>query len=78
MFFKQNFKLSGKYCEKQNLCVSSPCRNGGSCISLPDNSFKCLCPKGFEGKTCSEDIEECHSSPCQHGGTCRNTHGSYQ
>lgn len=72
------FYLLGKYCEKQNLCASSPCANSGTCISLPGGDFKCHCPKGFQGKTCSEDVEECNTMPCQHGGTCRNTLGSYQ
>lgn len=70
--------VAGKLCEKQNLCSSSPCHNGGTCTSLPGGNFKCNCPKGFEGKTCSDDVEECQSNPCRHGGTCRNTHGSYQ
>lgn len=72
------FCLLGKYCEKQNLCASSPCNNGGTCISMSGGDFKCHCPKGFQGKTCSDDVEECNTMPCQHGGTCRNTLGSYQ
>lgn len=72
------FKFAGKFCEKQNLCASSPCDNGGTCISLPGGDFKCHCPKGFQGKTCSDDVEECNTMPCHHGGTCRNTLGSYQ
>lgn len=70
--------LLGKHCEKQNFCASSPCDNGGTCISLQGGDFKCHCLKGFQGKTCSEDIDECQLSPCSHGGTCRNTLGSYQ
>lgn len=72
------FPSLGKYCEKENLCASSPCNNGGTCISMPGGNFKCHCPKGFQGKTCSDDVEECNTMPCQHGGTCRNTLGSYQ
>ena len=86
MKYQQNFNLGfsffmcnlGKHCEKQNLCASSPCRNGGTCTSLPQGNFKCSCPKGYKGATCSEDVEECQSNPCRHGGTCVNTHGSYQ
>lgn len=70
--------LIGKVCEKQNLCASSPCHNGGTCRSLPGGDFKCHCIKGFQGRTCIDDVEECKQSPCQHGGTCRNTLGSYQ
>lgn len=71
--------FAGKNCEKQNLCASSPCNNGGTCISSPGGDFKCQCTKGFQGRTCSEDVEECHlNNPCRNGGTCRNTLGSYQ
>lgn len=70
--------ILGKLCEKQNLCASSPCRNGGTCSSLPGGNFKCSCPKGFKGLVCSEDVEECQTNPCKHGGSCVNTHGSYQ
>lgn len=76
-----NYKLNyfaGKHCEKQNLCASSPCRNGGTCESMPGGNFKCICPDGFKGQICSEDIDECKKSPCKNGGTCANTHGSYQ
>lgn len=76
--FSLSLPFAGKYCEKQNLCASSPCNNGGTCISLPGGDFKCHCPKGFQGKTCSDDVEECNTMPCQHGGTCHNTLGSYQ
>lgn len=69
----------GKNCEKSNLCATSPCKNGGTCSILPNgNKFKCICPLGFKGTTCSEDVQECANSPCKHGGTCLNTHGSYQ
>lgn len=68
----------GKHCEKQNLCASSPCRHGGTCESLPGGDFKCICPDGFKGIICGEDIDECQKSPCKNNGTCKNNHGSYQ
>lgn len=60
------------------MCASSPCRNGGTCSTLRNGKYECICPKGFKGATCTEDVEECQTNPCRHGGTCLNTHGSYQ
>lgn len=34
-----------------NDCVSSPCRNSGTCIDGV-NSFQCFCPDGWEGELC--------------------------
>ncbi|GBP00197.1 Neurogenic locus Notch protein [Eumeta japonica] len=68
-----------KHCETKNICATSPCRNGGTCTSVSDGtSYKCICPSGFKGITCADDVEECNNNPCKHGGTCLNTHGSYQ
>lgn len=80
LLLNANFSKSfaGKHCEKQNLCASSPCRSGGTCESLPGGNFNCICPDGFKGTTCADDIDECKKSPCKNGGTCANTHGSYQ
>lgn len=33
-------------------CHPNPCRNGGTC-SETDESFVCLCPEGYKGKTCA-------------------------
>lgn len=34
-----------------NDCVSSPCKNGGTCID-GISSFQCFCPDGWEGTLC--------------------------
>ncbi|XP_029722333.2 cubilin homolog isoform X1 [Aedes albopictus] len=66
---------------RENNCKTSPCQNGGTCISLFD-SFVCLCPKNWEGPTCANDVNECSEFAgtdlgCQNGATCKNTPGGY-
>ncbi|VEL17710.1 unnamed protein product [Protopolystoma xenopodis] len=36
----------------------------------------CICPDGWNGTDCNQDINECRlgpRSPCEHGGICINT-----
>ncbi|KAL9700067.1 hypothetical protein quinque_003508 [Culex quinquefasciatus] len=66
---------------RENNCKTSPCQNGGTCISLFD-SFICQCTKNWEGPTCATDVNECSEFAgtdlgCQNGATCKNTPGSY-
>ncbi|XP_055632024.1 cubilin homolog [Toxorhynchites rutilus septentrionalis] len=66
---------------RENNCKTSPCQNGGTCISLYD-SFVCQCPRNWEGPTCANDVNECSEFVgtdlgCQNGATCKNTPGSY-
>ncbi|XP_035704609.1 sushi, nidogen and EGF-like domain-containing protein 1 [Folsomia candida] len=51
-------KFTGPYCEFENACFSSPCKNGGSCQSFEDSGV-CRCPVGFGGSFC-EEIETGH------------------
>ena len=32
---------------------------------------------GYQGLTCSEDVNECDMSPCEHGGSCTNSIGNF-
>ncbi|XP_055842375.1 cubilin homolog isoform X2 [Episyrphus balteatus] len=66
---------------ERNYCKSNPCDNGGTCIDLFDD-FLCKCQKGFEGTTCSTDVNECAlfvgtDLGCQNGAQCINQFGSY-
>ncbi len=37
---------------ENDYCFSTPCENSGTCESM-QHGFKCQCPAGFYGKTCS-------------------------
>ena len=42
-------------------CMSTPCRNGGTCSDQPLNCYVCTCPAGFMGLNCQTSIYD--SSP---------------
>jgi protein crumbs len=48
------------------LCYADECANSGFCAN-PSDKFECTCPAGFEGGTCSMNIDECRNSSCVHG-----------
>uniref|UniRef100_A0A8C3RFD4 Slit guidance ligand 3 n=1 Tax=Cyanoderma ruficeps TaxID=181631 RepID=A0A8C3RFD4_9PASS len=58
---------------KCNPCLSSPCKNNGTCSSDPVELYQCTCPFGFKGRDCSVPINSCIQNPCQNGGTCHLT-----
>ncbi|KAK1795958.1 hypothetical protein P4O66_009059 [Electrophorus voltai] len=63
---------TGAYChENVNDCVSSPCRNAGTCIDGV-TSFQCFCPDGWEGNLCDLNVNECSRNPCKNGGHCHD------
>ncbi|XP_075766558.1 cadherin EGF LAG seven-pass G-type receptor 2 isoform X2 [Pelodiscus sinensis] len=40
---------------KKNVCDSSTCHNGGTCVNQWD-TFSCECPLGFGGKACRQEM----------------------
>uniref|UniRef100_A0A452UB42 Cadherin EGF LAG seven-pass G-type receptor 2 n=1 Tax=Ursus maritimus TaxID=29073 RepID=A0A452UB42_URSMA len=40
---------------KKNVCDSSTCNNGGTCVNQWD-AFSCECPLGFGGKSCAQEM----------------------
>jgi len=48
--------FTGTYCQTAiDYCSSSPCLQGGTCVSSPA-SFVCICPQGFGGAACSSKV----------------------
>ncbi|KAK2558373.1 putative skeletal organic matrix protein 5 [Acropora cervicornis] len=45
----------------KNPCNSSPCIKNATCTPsfLDDDNYTCVCPAGFAGAMCNEDIDEC-------------------
>lgn len=44
----------GRHCDQVSMCVSNPCRNGGTCLEFENNDYECICPDGFNGKRCGK------------------------
>lgn len=52
-----------------NLCYSSPCQEGGTCIRK-EGGFTCVCKPGFTGALCEVKQGECQSGLNQDGWRC--------
>ncbi|XP_050294344.1 protein crumbs isoform X2 [Anthonomus grandis grandis] len=59
-----------------NLCKDNPCSHNGHC-EVTWNDYRCLCPRGFKGKTCNE-LEFCELEGCPDGAICRNLEDGYE
>ncbi|XP_078605643.1 uncharacterized protein LOC144878662 isoform X10 [Branchiostoma floridae x Branchiostoma japonicum] len=70
---------TGEFCEVNifERCDAGPCQNGATCNDLNITAtnkaaFECICPPGYEGKLCDQEIDYCAGDPCQFGATCSN------
>ncbi|XP_062854371.1 protein crumbs homolog 2b [Trichomycterus rosablanca] len=65
----------GVFCTaKTEICLSSPCQNGGTCIEAVDD-YACLCPKEpliYVGKDCDHLYDACANVNCSN---CISTPG---
>ena len=59
--------------EGDNMCLSSPCWNGGICKGNSAD-WTCLCPSGYTGRNCRTiEATPCiNSNPCKNGASCQN------
>ncbi|CAO4370842.1 unnamed protein product [Caenorhabditis nigoni] len=70
----------GEKCQNRGWCYypEDKCQNGGKCVGNGQNAT-CICPNGFKGSKCDEDVNECQTNKhdCSPRSTCINTNGSY-
>uniref|UniRef100_A0A8D2Q1E1 Sushi, von Willebrand factor type A, EGF and pentraxin domain containing 1 n=1 Tax=Varanus komodoensis TaxID=61221 RepID=A0A8D2Q1E1_VARKO len=64
----KNHKVSSQVFHE---CFLQPCHNRGTCKQL-GSGYICMCPQGFEGLKCEQQIDECKSSPCLNEGICKD------
>ncbi|XP_027058484.1 fibulin-1-like, partial [Pocillopora damicornis] len=65
----------------ESACITNPCKNNAKCQSgFTDKGYRCMCPVGYKGLTCDEDIDECatREHSCSADGVCSNVKGSYK
>lgn len=60
------------------MCNPNPCQNGGTCNDRSElNRVECVCPPGFIGSKCENNINECESNPCKNNGICIDGPNNY-
>ncbi|KAK7468035.1 hypothetical protein BaRGS_00036739, partial [Batillaria attramentaria] len=59
-------------------CAENPCTNGATCVNNNNIRRKCVCPEGYDGASCENDIDYCGTgtNPCQNGAQCQDGPGT--
>ncbi|NWW96417.1 FBLN7 protein, partial [Rhynochetos jubatus] len=66
------------FCRSTDDCSSNPCANGGTCVDR-NQSYTCLCPRGWSGPSCQSPIYACRCPGLGCGGQgCFNASFSRQ
>ncbi|CAF4294924.1 unnamed protein product [Rotaria magnacalcarata] len=73
--------ISGDHCQYLKYSFHF-CTNGGTSIEVFDlnnkKSKQCLCPEGFQGDFCEDNIDDCANIKCSHHGICQDDMNSYK
>ncbi|XP_023930468.1 neurogenic locus notch homolog protein 1 isoform X2 [Lingula anatina] len=67
---------TGRNCHRNiDSCSSSPCKHAGTCVIDPSNeTFSCICQRGYSGALCEDRLNDTHDACAEHtcfnNGTC--------
>lgn len=71
----------GRYCGERDGCYGNPCKHGGFCVDISEGligtTYQCLCPHGYRGQSCEEEVSQCDKKPCHNNATCHGNQTSY-
>lgn len=63
---------------KCNACQRQPCQNGATCKGVDFKNYTCVCPAGFHGDKCENEINACFINPCLNGACEVLDHGRFR
>ena len=61
-----------------NPCTNNLCALGSTCQSVSSSvQYVCLCPEGYRGIFCNQQIHACESNPCVNGNCTKLSNGGH-